>query len=545
MPGHLFFTMAPVYQLRATDFLIFAAGLWVVTKLFRRIANRNAPGTKLNGPPSASFIFGVNRLLAQANDSGEIFEEWAAKYGPVFQVPTAFGGRKTILCDPKAVNHFYSMERAIYVKSKLGRTVISNLFGRGLIWAEGESHKRRRKALTPAFSNAAIRRLTAVFYDSVYKLKTHWDASLDSVSDGVVIDVEHWMNMVALDSIGIAGFSHDFRTLDGKYAAVAAAFDSLSFEGTGLLSNLVFLLGMQFPLLAHLPSQRNRIIRKLRLSMSTIADELLEKTRREKKSHVSDETSDRSIIGLLLKAEEGDAELHMDQSEVLAQMNALLLAGYETTSISLTWALIELSRNPEKQAKLREELVRFGASDPTWDQLGSSLPYLDSVVLEILRLHPAVPDTTREAMVDDVLPVGEPITTASGEVVDTIAIAKGSIITVSIRCMNRSEVFWGNNAKEFEPERWLTLNEDPLRAKEIQGHHHLITFLDGPRTCLGKSFALAEFKAVLSVLIRNFTFEFPDGPETEIGKHRGIIQRPKVVGQPGANVPLRVRRADL
>jgi cytochrome P450 len=73
-------------------------------------------------------------------------------------------------------------------------------------------------------------------------------------------------------------------------------------------------------------------------------------------------------------------------------------------------------------------------------------------------------------------------------------VAKGTIATVSIRCMNQSEVFWGPNAKEFEPERWLTLSDDPLRAKEIQGHRHLITFLDGPRTCLGKSFALAEFK---------------------------------------------------
>jgi hypothetical protein len=126
--------------------------------------------------------------------------------------------------------------------------------------------------------------------------------------------------------------------------------------------------------------------------------------------------------------------------------------------------------------------------------------------------------------------------------------------------MNQSEVFWGPNAKEFKPERWLTLADEPLRAKEIQGHRHIISFLDGPRTCLGKSFALAEFKvrtrfsflwphsrraqAVLSVLIRNFTFEFPDGPETEIASHSALIPRPKVAGQSGGIVPMRVRRAD-
>ncbi|KAJ7071726.1 cytochrome P450 [Mycena belliarum] len=535
--------MTPVHQVGFTDVLLLGGGIWLVTKIVRHVLNRTAQGTKLNGPPRASWFFGVSRLISQSDDSAVLYEEWAAKYGPVFQVPIAFGGRRIILSDPKAVNHFYSMERSVYIKSQLGRTVIANLFGRGLLWAEGESHKRQRKALTPAFSNAAIRRLTSVFYDSAYKLKGNWDAAIDNTSDGALIDVEHWMNLVALDSIGIAGFSHDFRTLDGEYSAVAEAFDSLSFEGMSFLSNLVFVLGLQFPFLAQLPTARNRIMGNLRRTISGIADGLLEKTRREKRTHVSDETADRSVIGLLLKAEDDDAELHMNDDEVMAQ-NVLLLAGYETTSISLTWALIELAKAPEKQTKLREELIAFGATDPTWDQLVSSLPYLDGVVLEILRLHPPVDATTREAMVDDVVPIGEPITTASGDVVNSIAVTKGAMVTVSIRGMNRSEVFWGPDAKAFRPERWLTLSDDPLRAKEIQGHRHLITFLDGPRTCLGKAFALAEFKAALSVLVRNFTFEFPGGPETEIGKHRGIIPRPKVVGQPAANVPMTVRRVD-
>ncbi|KAJ7913157.1 cytochrome P450 [Mycena leptocephala] len=516
--------MTPVRQLGVSGVLILAAGFWLVVKV--------------------SFIFGLNRRIARAPDSGIVYQEWAAKYGPVFQIPTAFLSRRLILCDPKAVNHFYSMERSIYVKPKLGRAVLANLFGRGLFWAEGEGHKRQRKALTPAFSNAAIRRLTGVFYDSAYKLKTHWDTSIDNApADGVIIDVEQ------LDSIGIAGFSHDFRTLDGEYSAVAVAFDSLNFEGQGIVSNLVFLLGTQFPFLAHLPLDRNRIMGNFRRTMSGIADDLLEKTRREKKSHISDETFERSIIGLLLKAEEEDAELRMDQTEVLAQVCIFLSLSLKSTADidnaeDLQWALIELARKLEKQAKLREELAQFGTTDPTWDQLGSVLPYLDSVVLEILRLHPATDATTRQASVDDVLPVSGPITTASGEVVDSIAVAKGTIATVSICCMNQSEVFWGPNAKEFEPERWLTLSDEPLRAKEIQGHRHLVTFLDGPRTCLGKSFALAEFKAVLWVLINNFSWDFPGGPETEIATHRGLLQRPKVAGQPGANVPMRVRRAE-
>jgi cytochrome P450 len=80
--------------------------------------------------------------------------------------------------------------------------------------------------------------------------------------------------------------------------------------------------------------------------------------------------------------------------------------------------------------------------------------------------------------------------------VNSLVIAKGTTIQVSITAINRSEVFWGPDAKEFKPERWLI--EGGLDgAKEIQGHRHLLTFSDGPRTCLGKGFALAEFKVTV------------------------------------------------
>ncbi|KAJ6459949.1 cytochrome P450 [Mycena sanguinolenta] len=529
--------MTPVHQLGVADILILVGGLWVVAELARRLTTRKTitHATKLDGPPSDSYIFGVSRRMAQSSDVSLLFQEWTSQFGTVFRIPTAFGGHRTILYDPKAVNHFYSSERSVYVKSQLGRAIISSLFGRGLLWAEGEGHKRQRKALTPAFSNATIRRLTSVFYESSYKLKTRWDTIIDNTANDAIIDVEH-----CLDSIGIAGFSHDFRTLDGEYSAVAAAFESLSFEGQSMLSILMFILGTRIPILVHLPVKRNRIIAKLRREMGIIATDLLEKTRREMNNlAVSQEIAlDKSVIGLLLKAEQEDAELHMNKTEVMAQVCC-----YETTSsaYNFPWALIELAKQPDKQSKLREELVKFGPMDPTWDQLVSGLPYLDSVVLEILRLHPPVTETTREALVDDVLPLGQALTTAFGTVVDRIVIPKGSIVTVPIRSIHRSETFWGPNAKDFAPERWVTLGTDLVRAKEIQGHRHLLTFLDGPRTCLGKSFALG---AVLSVLIKNFAFEFPGGPETQIARHRGLVPRPKVVGQPGAQVQMIVRRVE-
>ncbi|KAF7289757.1 hypothetical protein MIND_01349300 [Mycena indigotica] len=534
--------MAFLTQLRISDFLILGTGVWVATKIVKQLTRTR--GTRLNGPPRDSWLLGVGRRLSSAVEPAEVFEEWAAEYGSVFEQPMALGGSKLVLTDPRAVNHFYASERSVYIKTQMTRNVIGNLIGHGLLYAEGEDHKRQRKALTPAFSNAAIRRLTEVFFDSAYKLKSHWDTQLEGAPDGVVMDVEAWMNRVALDSIGIAGFSHEFRSLDGEASTVADAFDAMAFNGNraSIINLAVFLLGTQIPFLAHLPTPRNRLTRKLKKTLGTIAEGLLEKTRKDKANQ--QEAMDKSVIGLLLKAEQEDAELHMDKEEITAQMNVLLLAGYETTSISMTWALIELCRRPDIQAKLRDELTSFGPQDATWDQLTSSLPYLDAVVLEILRLHPAVPETTRQAQTDDVIPLSEPITAKSGELVTQIAVPKDTVVTVSIRCMNRSTAFWGPDAAEFRPERWLTFDVDDLRAKAIQGHRHLITFLDGPRQCLGKQFALAEFKAVLSVLIKNYSFELPGGPKTDITTVLGLIRRPKVVGEEGPVVPLRIRRAE-
>ncbi|KAF7291763.1 hypothetical protein HMN09_01235900 [Mycena chlorophos] len=554
MASSPFALRADIQSLRLTDAAVLLGAVWVLTKLIRRvIASRSATkGTRLRAPPRASLLFGVSPILTRADEPAIVFDDWARTYGAVFEIPTPFGGRRVILTDPRAVNHFYASERAVYVKPAMTRRVIGNIFGHGLLWAEGDDHKRQRKALTPAFSNAAIRQLTQVFYNSAHKLEGHWDAKLEKSPEGVVLDVEAWMNRVALDSIGIAGFGHDFHSLDGEPSAVADAFDSMAINGgrANTLNFLVFMLGTQIPLLAEAPTPRNVLFKKLRNILSGIADSLMEESRKEKEAEGSSESAaDRSIIGLLLKAERDDAELHMNKTEITAQMNVLLLAGYETTSISLTWALIELCRNLQLQEKLRAELRAFGPQDPTWDQLtGTALPFLDGVVLETLRLHPALPDTTRQAQVDDIIPLSEPVVTATGETVDRITVPKDTVVTVSIRYMNRSAALWGADAAEFNPERWAALDSpsSSQRAKEIQGHRHLITFLDGPRTCLGKNFALAEFKAVLSVLVRNYTFEFAgvEGKDTGIKTVLGLIRRPAVEGQEGPIVPLRIKRVE-
>ncbi|KAG6852669.1 hypothetical protein C0991_010037 [Blastosporella zonata] len=322
--------MTPVVELRVTDIAAYSLGAWFVYKLLKFTFSARSRGVQtspLRGPPSPSLLFGLSRVIRNAEDVSVLTEQWANEYGSAFRVPIALGSGRIVIIDPKAVTHFYSKETFGYVQTPLARVFIERLFGRGILWAEGESHRRQRKALSPAFSNAAIRKLTSVFYDSSYKLKDNWDAILDSASgDAAVIDVQKWMNHVSLDSIGIAGFSHDFGSLDGKVPAVARIFESLQ-TGTSALSLLVFLLGSAIPILLKLPTSDNARWSKLHDEMRQIANDLLERTRQEKERDSmgsGDDAGEKSIIGLLIKAESANAQLQMSHEEIIAQASLSL-----------------------------------------------------------------------------------------------------------------------------------------------------------------------------------------------------------------------------
>ncbi|KAI5117593.1 hypothetical protein M0805_004044 [Coniferiporia weirii] len=532
------------FNLNAVDLFVLAIGSWALYKVSQTVRTRSRT-TKLRGPPASSWFLGVSKDTFKGDSAAVLFEKWADKYGPVFQIPGPLGSRRTVLTDPKAIAHFYSKETFGYVNSTFTKQAITNLVGRGLLWAEGEHHRRQRKTLTPAFSNVAIRDLTPVFYDSAYKVKSAWDALfLSSNSEEIIVNVQKWMNCVSLDSIGIAGFSHDFGALEGRHSDIAEMFDAFGSVPPRGLSIIFPILGPVLPFLLKVPTSRQRMVKKLHSTMEEIAETLLERSRKENEAGLVGDTG-RSMIGSLLKAESSNSELRLTRDEVLAQMKVLMLAGYETTSISLTWALIELALHPEKQSKLRAELSEFVGNDPSYEQIANDLPYLNGVMREILRLHSPVLQTSRIAAYDDVIPLSTPVAISSGKSVDFLTVGTGTTIVVPIRAVNCSEAIWGTDAKEFKPERWLD-GESGLtaKAKEVHGYHHLLTFIDGPRTCLGRGFAVAEFKSVLSVLVRNYIFDMRDGPKTKIEIVTTILPRPKIEGEKGYAMPMRIRRVE-
>lgn len=169
-----------------------------------QVYGRRLGTPKLKGPPSTDLIFGVNKDLDDAPDVDAVFQDWETTYGPVYQIPITFGSKMVILCDPKAIAHFYSKATTIYHQPDLMRTTMSRSVSFLLLYCVHEvtsipdrkvahDHGRRdsqevtpsflleighlefgyrqRRALSYAFSISAIRDLSPVFFETAYKVR--------------------------------------------------------------------------------------------------------------------------------------------------------------------------------------------------------------------------------------------------------------------------------------------------------------------------------------------------------------------------------------
>ncbi|KAG1781413.1 cytochrome P450 [Suillus placidus] len=466
---------------------------------------------------SRPWLFGFAKTLLDSTATTELYKQWATEYGPVFKVPGVFGQSKVILWDPKAISHFFARDTWLYNQTPFTKIAVRSTVGRGMLWADGESHKRQRKALNPAFSAAAIRSLTSVFHDAAHKTVIAWDAKIESNqrTHCAVIDVQQ--------CAGIAILSHDFGALDGNDSDVAHvlnAFDSFSNDSHNLV-----ILAQNFP-----------SILKFSLIVGKICQEMLSRTRKEKETGGAAQ-GDKSCLGMLYKSQ--NSPERWDADFRLCQAKVLLLAGFETTAGN--WALVELAQNPGMQTKLRDECLEFGPT-PSYDDLTNKLPYLDAVVNEVLRLHAPLKEIPRSATQEDVIPLSEPMHTAAGNFTESVCISKGTVVVIPLAALNCSVSMWGPDAKAFKPSRWF--EEDEAR-ETLHGYRHLMTFGDGARMCLGRLFALTEIKAVLFVLVRNFVFEMADGPGVQVVETFGTLPKPRVVGSAASSVPLRVRRYEV
>ncbi|CAK4622542.1 unnamed protein product [Aphanomyces euteiches] len=196
-------------------------------------------------------------------------------------------------------------------------------------------------------------------------------------------------------------------------------------------------------------------------------------------------------------------DAQIDANEAAVHTLSMLLAGHDTMSTSLCWALYMLSTHPSAMAQVRAEyqaaMVKHGSLGE-WSAV-AELPFLAAVIQETLRLHPVLPTLPRRVAAQD---CHVPMVDGSD-----ILLQKGTPIVVVTSAMHRDPKYW-KRARHFIPERFIagtTAFDDDMNLRGGQSYaRHFMPFGLGPKSCIGERFALAALQLVVGTFVANFDF---------------------------------------
>jgi cytochrome P450 len=392
---------------------------------------------------------------------------FASELGPIYE-RKVLGTRFVIVSDPDVVAEL-SDETRFRKHLTPAVAALRGIAGDGLFTAytQEPNWRKAHTLLAPAFTQSAMRGYHETMVDVAAELTDHWDRS-----PGVPIDVATDMTKLTLETIGRTGFSFPFDSFRRRdthpfVAAMVRALTDAQRKATPL--------GM-------FTTRRRRARHAADVAhLAHVVDEVI-RSRRD----TSDDAPD-DLLDLMLRAERDADPDRVDELNIRHQVITFLVAGHETTSGALSFALFHLTRRPDLLARAQEEVDRVWGTDPSvrpgYEQV-AKLRYVRRVLDETLRLWPTAPAYAREAIADTTLQSGH-------------RMAAGDWMLVLIPALHRNSV-WGPDADEFDPDRFLP---DRMRGRPP---HAYKPFGTGERACIGRQFAIHEAVLVLGILLQRY-----------------------------------------
>lgn len=416
---------------------------------------------------------------------------------------------------PKAISEVLVTNSYAFQKPPSMIGSLARITGYGVLLAEGQEHKVQRRNLMPAFSFRHIKDLYPLFWSKTREVVREMTAAGGDEKGSIEIDVVEWASRCTLDIIGVAGLGYDFGATQNSNNPLVQKYRTVFTPSAS--GRMLLLLSAFLPrwLVENLPMERNR---EFKVATSTIRQACKDLIQEKKVKLANKELQDVDILSIALESGQFSDENLEDQ------MMTFLAAGHETTATAMTWALYLLSKHQDVQQKLRDEIrANLPGMDDDAAAISSldidRLPYLNGVCNEVLRFYSPVPQTVREAVHDTTL-AGQPI-------------PRGTKVMVSPWATNKDPALWGGDAAEFNPERWIDTLESGQRVANNHGgastNYAFLTFLHGPRSCIGASFAKAEFACLLAGWVGRFSFEMKDKElldEDKLNIRSGIVARP-------------------
>ncbi|KAK3313349.1 cytochrome P450 [Apodospora peruviana] len=475
----------------------YAFGLVFWAVLYPRFFSplRRIPG------PKALLSAAYKSLIVKEGPAGDLFLNIAAEYPDQEMIALDALGKQIFVANPRLFADLLVHKCYDFAKPKRIGNFLRRILGDGLIIVEEDQHKFLRKNTMPAFHVRHIKDLYPMMWTKAGIMTKTLTREIDNAAaadpeskGSSVVELTTWASKVTLDIIGIAGMGRQLNVLEKASDPIQELYEELLEPDREKLLFAMISLAIGFPFVRMFPWKMNDLFIYLTSSLSKVCRELV----KEKREAVLKEKDDHfDILSLLIKTNNFDDEVLKDQ------LLTFLAAGHETTASALTWAAYLLSKHPEIQTKLRDE-VTTALGEPTdstdeppvADLAGvlKTLPYLNGVIQETLRLYPTVPLTMREALRDT--QVGDQF------------IPKGTELIVSIWMINRSPELWGPDPGAFRPERWINADDGkPNQHGGAESNYDFMTFLHGPRSCIGQDFAKAEMRCLLASLVMGFTWD--------------------------------------
>ncbi len=432
--------------------------------------------------PGGSLVAGA--MSEYGADPMAVMLRWRDEHGDF--VPIRFGPFRAHMAYGPAEIEEVLVDRAADYRKSFGTRMLIPLLGHGLLTAEGDEWLRHRRLASPAFHRERIagygRTMSRYAEDRVATWR-----------EGGAVDLQDEMTALTLRIVARTLFDTDVTPRIQEVARLGTEIQDFYF---GRFASLRFLIP------TWLPTPGNR---RLASSIRRL-DEIVYDIIRERRP--DEDRGDLLSLLLLARDEKGAG---MSARQVRDEVMTLLLAGHETTALTLSWAFMLLDRNSEARGRLEAEVASVLGDRPATPEDLPALPYTQAVVNETLRLYPPAYVTGREAV--------------RQTVIGAVPIPRRHIVLISIYALHRDPRFFPE-PDAFRPERWL----DGLEKRLPRGA--FIPFGMGSRKCIGASFAMMEATLLLATIACRWRLELAPGE---------IATLPAVTLRPASAMPGRAR----